>query len=490
MTPWVWILSRIGRPSDTEDKQTLFGKILNLKNVNNQNFNTINNKIGEYTDDENDETLFGKISKASSGSGNKIILTKNAIDSNFETFFPDRTRNTNYQMPTSNLIFYKNKYYVFNNNHKLCVKNRIDNKNGSRNEWDEVSGTPSTLYAKNVGDKFLFIYNDIMHIICNKSSSGNIFLHYTQNGSSFQQQSNITLQTGTYSGYDRGQFKDCGDYFIIKESSQLSSTNKTVKYSLIKKSTMSVKNISFDYTASGVSAFDSSGYLTHIAIINSVTYVFLYTTEYIGSVNKLLILIYKDESKNIENPKFNFFKEFGEVPFYYSGTSMQTRYNSVSCFTTGNSVVINIRYGRDSGEACQAYIFNGYSIAAYGKYKNALFSINNKSTIQYGMGSYTYGEFTRDGLPYTIISTIDGSDYESSVAGCITTPGFSIFLPKDTVFISASHYERIHNQGIPYEKYDDTGKLKMKEDGVIIFPSVYDANGNVVTDCGLVTILN
>lgn len=93
-------------------------------------------------------------------------------------------------------------------------------------------------------------------------------------------------------------------------------------------------------------------------------------------------------------------------------------------------------------------------------------------------------------MPYTIISTIDGSNYDSSVAGCVTTPGFSIFLPKDTVFISASHYDRMYNQGIPYEKYDDTGKLKMKEDGVIIFPSVYDANGNVVTDCGLVTILN
>lgn len=105
MTPWVWILSRIGRPSDTEDKQTLFGKILNLKNVNNQNFNTINNKIGEYTDDENDETLFGKISKASSGSGNKIILTKNAIDSRIETRLADQSKYADSQMPTSNLIF-------------------------------------------------------------------------------------------------------------------------------------------------------------------------------------------------------------------------------------------------------------------------------------------------------------------------------------------------------------------------------------------------
>ena len=179
MTPWVWILSRIGRPSDTEDKQTLFGKILNLKNVNNQNFNTINNKIGENTDGEDSNTLFGKISKASSGSGNKIILTKNAIDSHFETYFPDQSKNSNYQTPSSNLIFYKNKYYVFGNNHKLYVKNRIDNKSSSRNEWDEVSGTPAALYASKIGDKFLFIYNDIMHIICNKSSSGNIFLHYT-----------------------------------------------------------------------------------------------------------------------------------------------------------------------------------------------------------------------------------------------------------------------------------------------------------------------
>ena len=48
----------------------------------------------------------------------------------------------------------------------------------------------------------------------------------------------------------------------------------------------------------------------------------------------------------------------------------------------------------------------------------------------------------------------------------------------------------VYNEGVNYEKYDDTGKLIMKKDGVITFPSVYDKNGNVVTDVGLITILN
>ena len=113
MTPWVWILSRIGRPSDTEDKQTLFGKILNLKNINNQNFNTINNKIGEHTDGEDSNTLFGKLAKSSGGSGSVSVLTKFTFESSLETLCIGKTSNTNYQVPSSNLVFYKNKYYMF-----------------------------------------------------------------------------------------------------------------------------------------------------------------------------------------------------------------------------------------------------------------------------------------------------------------------------------------------------------------------------------------
>lgn len=486
MTPWVWILSRIGRPSDTEDKQTLFGKILNLKNVNNQNFNTINNKIGENTDGEDSNTLFGKISKASSGSGNKIILTKNAIDSRIETRLADQSKYSNYQMPTSNLIFQKNKYYIFNNDHKLCVKNRIDYTENTPNEWDEVPGTPSALYASKIGEKFLFIYNDIMHIICNRSSSGNVFLHYTYNGSAFQQQANITLQTGTYSGYDRRQFQDCGDYFIIKERAQLSPTNKTVKQSIIKKSTMGVKNIAFDYTAPGVFLFDRYGYLDYVAVINSITYVFISCSIGGYSSNQFSILIYKDENQDIENPNFVFATGFGDSLYGSHSYVMGVSPNDIMYFISGNAVVINIKYEEDSKDECKSYIFNGYNIAEYGKYKLAMLS-NASYNHKYGIGYETYDDFTRDGLPYTICSLGASS---TSTAGCITTPGFAVFLPKDTVFISASHYVHVYNHGIPYEKYDDTQKLKMKKDDILVFPSVYDANGNVVMDCSLVTILN
>lgn len=38
---------------------------------------------------------------------------------------------------------------------------------------------------------------------------------------------------------------------------------------------MGVKNIAFDYTAPGVFLFDSYGCLDYVAVINSITYVFI-----------------------------------------------------------------------------------------------------------------------------------------------------------------------------------------------------------------------
>ncbi len=93
MTPWVWILSRIGRPSDTEDKQTLFGKILNLKNINSQNFNTINNKIGDFTDTNDKNTLFGQLK--TSGNNTKLLFSTSESDSDLETYFASASGNSN-----------------------------------------------------------------------------------------------------------------------------------------------------------------------------------------------------------------------------------------------------------------------------------------------------------------------------------------------------------------------------------------------------------
>lgn len=93
MTPWVWILSRIGRPSDTDDKQTLFGKILNLKNVNNQNFNTINNKIGDFSDTNEQNTIFGQLKN--SGNSIQLLFATTEYDSDLETYFATASSNTN-----------------------------------------------------------------------------------------------------------------------------------------------------------------------------------------------------------------------------------------------------------------------------------------------------------------------------------------------------------------------------------------------------------
>lgn len=244
---------------------------------------------------------------------------------------------------------------------------------------------------------------------------------------------------------------------------------------------MGVKNIAFDYTAPGVFLFDRYGYLDYVAVINSITYVFISCAIDGYSSNKLSILIYKNENQDIENPNFVFATGFGDS-LYGLGASP----SDIMYFISGNAVVINIEYEEDSKDECKSYIFNGYNIAEYGKYKLAM-SSNAPYNYKYGTGYGTYGGFTRDGLPYTICS---GGASSTSTAGCITTPGFAVFLPKDTVFISASHYVHVYNHGIPYEKYDDTQKLKMKKDDILVFPSVYDANGNVVMDCSLVTILN
>lgn len=64
--------------------------------------------------------------------------------------------------------------------------------------WSVLSNTPTELYHKDTRNRMMYIYNNLIHILCPKTSSGNILLYYTFDGSTFSKKSNVQLQSGTY----------------------------------------------------------------------------------------------------------------------------------------------------------------------------------------------------------------------------------------------------------------------------------------------------
>lgn len=487
MTPWVWILSRIGRPSDTEDKQTLFGKILNLKNVNNQNFNTINNKIGDFSDTNEQNTIFGQLKN--SGNSIQLLFATTEYDSDLETYFATASSNTNQQMPTSNLVFQNGKYYVFDYDKKLYVKNTTVISNPETG-WSVLSNTPTALYHKDTRNRMMYIYNNLIHILCPKTSSGNILLYYTFDGSTFSKKSDVQLQSGTYTTQNMSSYCDLGDYILIKDSTQLSETNKTVKYSLINKATMKVSNFSFDYTASGYSeGFKGYGRLETISIIHGVPYLILigFTSN---SYNTGCIVVYKSSNTSIESADFKFYKSFGSGKLISAGSSYPKMRPDYACsYMSGNSLVITFCYeNSESVYETKGYIFDGNGLKECGLFKNIMFTNQSRFFIADSM----YG-FTRQGIPYSVNRSVNTtSSRDNGVAGAITVPSFSIFLKKGTIFDSQSNLILSYTKQFPYEPYEYNGKnvLKMTKDDQVIIPSVYDIDGNIVKDCSCITILS
>lgn len=487
MTPWVWILSRIGRPSDTEDKQTLFGKILSLKNINIQNFNTINNKIGDFTDTNDKNTLFGQLK--TSGNKTKLLFSTSESDSDLETYFASASGNSNQQKPSSNLAFQNGKYYVFDYDKKLYVQNATV-ISAPDTGWGVISNTPSELYHKDTGNRMMYVYNNLIHILCPKTSQGNVLLYYTFDGSVFSKKSNIQLQSGTQTTQNLSTYCDMGDYILIKDSTQLGETNKTVKYSLINKATMKVSNFSFDYTASGYSeGFKGYGKLATVSIIHGIPYLILigFTSN---SYNVGCIVVYKSTNDSIESPNFKFYKSFGSGNLSSSGNQYpKFRPENICSYMSGNSLVIAFYYeNSESTYETKGYIFDGNGLKECGLFKNIMFT----SPHRFFTSDSMYG-FTRQGIPYSVETSVNTTSLrDNSVAGAITVPSFSIFLTKGTIFDSQSNLILSYTGQFPYEPYEHNGKnvLKMTQDDQIIIPSVYDINGNIIKDCSCITILN